>query len=481
MNIKDAHFEQPISNSQINLRIISVILVVQFATMISADLVLPDINPYIETFLSSVFLVAVILPFTYFFVIKPFVISRNNVIGELRDHQDNFEEKVHSRTKELEKSQNDVSLLLDSVADAIVYIDENQNITQFNNNAKVFFGYDEGEIVGRPLIEIFPSKAKNNHNKKFNKYFDSVRINSKLKLRGNMHARRKNGDKFPAEITMSKINANGKNLYSIIVNDITKREKYEQSLVKEKEQAEKSDQEKSEFLANMTHELRTPMHSIVSFSALGLKKIATAPTEKIQQYFQSIHDSANRMLKLINGLLDISKLEANKTVLEYAAVNLKSISEQCLSEIQPQLNDKKLRCELDVHQVVPVSLCDSTKIHQVIINLLSNSVKFSPVSGLIRINISAQMLAPRTKGVEAIPGIQVCVIDQGKGIIKEERESIFNKYTQSKKKENRVGGTGLGLAISKEIIELHKGHIWAEDVSDGGGAVICFQIPINSK
>jgi len=479
MNIEDARFEQPISNTQINLRIIFMIIAVQLFTTISTEIVLPDINPYLETLLDSFFLIIVSSPFIYFFIIKPFIISREHMVGELRDHQESFDEEVYSRTKELEKSRNTATTLLNSVTDAIINIDENQNVIMFNDNAKNCFGYKEDEIIGQPLLKLFPSKAKSNYNKKFQKYFDSVKFNGKLRLRGNIHAKRKNGEKLLVEIVMSRVSQEGKSLYSIIVNDISEREKYEQSLVKAKEQAERSDNSKSEFLANMTHELRTPMHSIVSFSALGLKKITSAPTEKLQQYFQSIHDSANRMLKLINGLLDISKLEANKMVLDYAATNLKLIAEQCVSEIQPQMNDKKLRCKLEVDQFVPVSLCDNSKIHQVILNLLSNSIRFSPESGLIRIKITAQMLAPKSNKGDAIPGIQMCVIDQGKGIQTDEQKTIFDKYVQSKKKENRVGGTGLGLAISKEIIELHNGHIWAE--SQEKGAVICFQIPINTK
>ena len=481
MNIKDEHFEQPISNTQINLRIILMILAVQLFTTVSTEIALPNIDPYIEILLDSFFLIVISSPFIYFFIIKPFIVSRDTAMGELRSHQKKFNEEVYSRTKELEKSEDAANMLLDSVTDAIVYIDEDQNIVKFNQNAKTCFGYDEAEIIGNPLHKIFPSKTKSNYDKKFQKYFDSVKSNDKLKLRGNIHARRKNGDKFPAGIIMSKTIGDERSVYSIIVNDNTKREKYEQSLIQAKEKAETSNNSKSEFLANMTHELRTPMHSIVSFSALGLKKITSAPTEKLQQYFQSIHDSANRMLTLINGLLDISKLEANKMVLDYAATNLRFISEQCLNEIKPQMNDKKLRCELDVDQVVPVTLCDNSKIHQVILNLLSNSVKFSPVSGLIRIKITAQMLRPKSNKGEAIPGIQICIIDQGRGIQEGEQKTIFDKYAQSKKKENRVGGTGLGLAISKEIVELHNGYIWAENDSQEKGAKICFQIPINTK
>jgi len=481
MNIEDELFEQPISNTQINLRIIFMILSVQIFTTVSTEFVLPNIDPYIETLLDSFFLIIVFSPFIYFFIVKPFSVSRDAAMVKLKNHQHRINEEVYSKADEFEKRESSLNILLDSITDAIVYIDEDQHIIEFNQKAIKCFGYDEKEIVGIPLQKIFPNKEKSNYERKFKKYFDSIKLNEKLKLRGNIQARRKNGNKFPAGIVMSKVIKEGRSVYSIIVNDNTKKEKYEQSLIQAKENAEASNDSKSEFLANMTHELRTPMHSIVSFSALGLKKITSAPTEKLQQYFQSIHDSAHRMLSLINGLLDLSKFEAKKMVLDYAATNLRFISEQCLKEIRPQMNEKKIRCELEVEQVVPVTLCDNAKIHQVILNLLSNSIRFSPVAGMIRIKITAQMINHKSNKGDAIPGIKICVIDQGKGIQEGEEKSIFDKYIQSKNKENRVGGTGLGLAISKEIVELHNGYIWAESDHQEKGAKICFQIPVNTE
>jgi len=481
MNIQESYLEQPISSTQINVKIISAILLVQIFTMVSAEIAMPDIDPYIETLFASILFVVIASPVIYFFIAKPLVMSRKYVENKLRAHQEDFEQQVFSRTRELEASESHKSKLLDSVADAILYIDDNQNIVMYNKNAELLFGYKSKEIVGQSLLELIPIKSKTSHNAKFEQYFDKVKTNSKLKLRGTILAKPKSGSTLSVEICMTQMKMDGKVLFSIIIHDVTTRVKHEHSLIKAKEKAEHSDQEKSEFLAKMTHELRTPMHSIVSFSALGIKKITSAPTEKLQQYFQSIHDSGQRMLKLINGLLDISKMEANKMVLQYAAGNLRTISEKCLGEIHSQLQDKKLKYELNVHEVVPVSLCDKEKIHQVILNLLSNSMKFSPRSGVIRINITAQMLPPKTKKDQATPGIQLCVSDQGKGIAKEELKTIFDKYVQSKNNDKRVGGTGLGLAISKEVIELHKGYIWAEQAADGHGAVICFQIPINTR
>ena len=478
MNIQQSQFKQSISSAQINIRVVSVILMVQIITLISIKVVLPDIDFYSEVLLGTFFLIVIACPVIYFYVIKPLIIASNLVEKKLRDYQDTFEKRVSHRTRELEESDSHKSELLDSVTDAIIHVDDKKNIVMYNNKSERLFGYTGDEIIGKSLHEIIPINSNESHNKKFQRYLNSVKSNSKLKLRGIIQAKHKNGKVFPVEICMMKMDDN--DLYSIIVNNISKRREYEHSLIKAKEKAEKSNRDKSSFLAYITHELRNPMQSILGFSDLGLKKIASASTDNLQKYFQSIHDSANRMLKLINDLLDMSKLEANKMQLEYGAVNLQVITEKCLSEVHSQLKDLKLRYKINVQEVIPVSICDKEKIHQVILNLLSNSIRFSPPSGLIRIDITSRLIVPDNKTTKAIPGIQLCVSDQGKGIAKDERKTIFNKYIQSKKNQH-AGGTGLGLAISKEIIELHNGKIWVEDEIDEEGTILCFQIPVNAK
>ena len=164
-------------------------------------------------------------------------------------------------------------------------------------------------------------------------------------------------------------------------------------------------------------------------------------------------------------------------VLQYAAENLKSIIESCLKELHPQLAEKRIEYNINLKNIIPVAQCDKLKIHQVIINLISNSIKFSPDKGIININISSDHFS-KSKKMNSITAIQLCVIDQGPGINSNETKTIFNNYVQSKNNNNQVEGTGLGLAICKEIIELHNGNIWAESNVTYRGGVVCFLIPI---
>lgn len=246
--------------------------------------------------------------------------------------------------------------------------------------------------------------------------------------------------------------------------DITAR-KDSESLSIAKESAEKSNRSKSEFLANMSHELRTPMHGILSFSKFGVKKSETASREKLHQYFTNIQTSGHRLLALLNDLLDLSKIEVGKMEMAPSDNDLVALFESCHLEQQQRVDDLDLTIHYEQSASPVVGHFDPVRIGQVITNLLSNAIKFSPRGGAINIvtKIDEQQL---------IFSIQ----DQGLGIPDDEIETIFDAFVQSSKTKTGAGGTGLGLAISKQIIEIHKGKIWAENSHDGG-ALFTFIIP----
>jgi len=239
-------------------------------------------------------------------------------------------------------------------------------------------------------------------------------------------------------------------------------------LIVAKEQAESANVMKSEFVANISHELRTPMHAILSFSRFGIKKIKTAPLEKIEEYFVKIEQSGIRLLALVNDLLDLSKLEAGKFELNISDENLVSIAKHVLSESELILREKNIQLELDVRVENTDLQCDSAKIEQVIRNLLSNAVKFTPADKQIRIAIDELN--------NNHDFLEFKVEDEGVGVPDEELASVFDKFIQSSKTKNGAGGTGLGLPISKKIIELHSGKIRVGHAPKGG-AIFWFEIP----
>ena len=245
-----------------------------------------------------------------------------------------------------------------------------------------------------------------------------------------------------------------------------------QDLELAKEVAETANLAKSQFLANMSHELRTPMHAILSFASFGLEEIDTAEKEEQLKYFSRIKDSGNRLLTLLNNLLDLSKLESGK--MEYAMQqnDLRKTLESALKEVEGLMQKKHLSCVVEDTRSVPTSIYDNNRIMQVISNLLSNAIKFSPENSTISALIDTTIIPGSD-----ISAVRLQVRDQGMGIPETELEVVFDKFIQSSKTRTGAGGTGLGLAICKEIIAGHEGYIWASN-NETGGACFTFLLPI---
>lgn len=234
-----------------------------------------------------------------------------------------------------------------------------------------------------------------------------------------------------------------------------------------KKMAEAANNSKSTFLSNISHELRTPMHGILSFASFGIKKHATANPDKILDYFQKIRRSGETLLTLLNDLLDLAKLESGKITYKFRPANLNSLIDIVREEYNSLALEHNLtiRCEhLEANEKITL---DADKIRQVLHNLLNNAIKFSPEGGTIDV-IS----------FKKADSIVVSIRDQGAGIPGNELESIFDKFVQSSKNKASADGTGLGLPICREIIAAHKGRIWAENNPDIG-ANLSFEIPLS--
>ncbi|MBU3915656.1 HAMP domain-containing histidine kinase, partial [bacterium] len=248
-------------------------------------------------------------------------------------------------------------------------------------------------------------------------------------------------------------------------------------LRKAKEDAEHANSAKSEFLANISHELRNPMHHILSYSKYGVEKIDTVAKEKSLHYFTQIRKSGERLMQLLNDLLDFSKMEANKMDYKMSDNNLLQVVNDVVKEFEPTAREKELAIEIE-NMDTPVSMkFDEYRISQVIRNLLSNSLRYSPEGRNITVSLNKKAFAEE---LEMLPAMHVSVRDQGVGIPEGELSFIFDKFTQSSKTKTGAGGTGLGLAICEEIIKAHSGEIWAENNPEGG-ATFNFVLPLEKN
>jgi len=241
----------------------------------------------------------------------------------------------------------------------------------------------------------------------------------------------------------------------------------QRELVKKGRELAEASQAKSEFLAHMSHELRTPLNVIIGFSELMLDGVPGEVNEEQSQCLTDIENSGQYLLSLINGILDLSRIEAGKMELKLRNIDLPSIIASLKSEVLPMLVKKKHSLEVVMEEGLPLVRVDKDKIRQVLINLLSNATKFTPDGGKLKVEAARDDSWCR-----------VSVIDNGIGIKKKNQRRIFNPFCQAKDPLVREkSGTGLGLTISQQIIENHGGRFWVES-EYGKGSRFNFTLPL---
>ena len=256
----------------------------------------------------------------------------------------------------------------------------------------------------------------------------------------------------------------------IFSEDITERKKAEHSLIEAKMLAEHNNRIKSEFLANMSHELRTPLTAVIGFSDILQEGTVGELTEKQLGYINNINKGGKHLLEIINGILDLSKVEAGKMDLECEDFIISKIIDETLNSMSSLSVRKNIKFILE-NNVDEMNIhADKAKLRQILYNLLTNAIKFTPENGEVSVSID-----------KTDNGIQVSVKDTGIGIPAEMQEEIFSPFTQvDASSKRRYGGTGLGLALVKKFVEMHNGKVWLES-EEGKGSTFTFTIENQKK
>lgn len=260
--------------------------------------------------------------------------------------------------------------------------------------------------------------------------------------------------------------------YISIRTDITHQKQVEADLAKAVEKAMAASQAKSEFLANMSHEIRTPMNGVLGM----LQLIEEEPlNEASQDYVQTALGSGRALLRILNDILDVSKIEAGKLDLEHHMFDWPKFFKETLSSIELQAKQKGLNFRIDVDPNIPQSLCgDETRIGQILINLAGNALKFTEKG---EVAVSCRLVAERQDDVE----VEIEVSDSGVGMTEAQQNSIFHAFSQADMSINRrFGGTGLGLTISQSLAHIMGGKIWVQS-QFGQGTQFFVRIPVDKK
>ena len=232
-------------------------------------------------------------------------------------------------------------------------------------------------------------------------------------------------------------------------------------------QLETANKHKSEFLANMSHELRTPLNAIIGFSEVLLERLFGELNEKQDDYLKDIHSSGKHLLQLINDILDLSKVEAGRMDLEPSAFDVPAAIANAMTLVRERAQRHEITLVQNADDGLGEIVADERKFKQILLNLLTNAVKFTPDGG--RIEVRA-----RGEGDNVV----VAVHDTGIGIAPEDQEAVFEEFRQvGRNYTNKQEGTGLGLALTRKFVELHGGRIWLES-EPGKGSTFTFTIPM---
>ena len=372
--------------------------------------------------------------------------------------------RVEDRLRESEEKSR---VFMETASDLMNITDKDGKITYVNDSMARTLGYSKEELIGMHITQLL---SKESLEKDFKPNWGKFLTNGKISLEATFLT--KEGKEIYCEMKAVAV-YDGDGNYAggrAVHRDITERKRMEQELVEDGRKLEQASQAKSEFLASMSHELRTPLNAVIGFSEIMLDGVAGEISDEQRDYLTDILESGEHLLKLINDVLDLSKVEAGKMELRVESLNLADIVTETSQTVSTLLDDKKLELRVNLQEGLPSVSADRTRLKQVFLNLLSNAIKFTPSGGEIAI-----------EGSSKDEWCYVSVVDNGIGISKEDQERIFQPFVQGKTPpEQAKEGTGLGLTLSREFIEACGGRIWVES-EYGKGSRFTFTLPLTKE
>jgi len=372
----------------------------------------------------------------------------------------------------LRQSEERLRLTLETALDAIITIDAEGCITGWNPQAEKTFGWTREEVAGKQLSEtIIPERDREAHENGL-RHFQQTGEGPILRKRIELMALDRSGREFPVELSITPAIVDGRAHFTAFLRDITDRKKAEAVLRESEARLSAASRAKDDFLAALSHELRTPLNPVLLLAS----ESAEDPTlpESVRANFASIRNNVELEARLIDDLLDLTRITSGKLGLHLGHVDFHKVLQNALSTVRAEMDRKRIELTLKLGATQNQIIGDEVRLQQIFWNLLKNAVKFTPECG--RITVETCVL-PETNT------LAVRIIDTGIGMTTEEIERVFYAFSQGDHANgsgsHRFGGMGLGLAIARRLVELHSGAIHADSAGRGKGATFVVKLPIS--
>ncbi len=419
--------------------------------------------------------------------------AQNAIIGYLLIGTDNTaRQQVEEERMKLDQRLRDQHFytrsLLESSVDALMTTDPRGIITDVNKQMEALTGCTRDELIGAPFKNSFtdPGRAEAGIKRVLN---EGKVTNYELT------ARARDGTQTVVSYNATTFHDRDRRLQGVFAaaRDMTELKRFEQTLQQKNVELEDASRMKSEFLANMSHELRTPLNAIIGFSEVLRDGLIGEMTDQQRGFIGDIFGSGKHLLALINEILDLSKVEAGKMMLDLEPVLVSSLFVNCLSIVREKAATRRIRLEMDASEDLGSMQADARKVKQIVYNLLSNAVKFTPEGGQVtlRANRVARAEVGQPSGCrtgrsfpladnEFAEFLRISVTDSGIGISPEGLAHLFRPFSQiDSGLARKFEGTGLGLAMVKLLAELHGGAVAVES-APGEGSCFTVWLPLRA-
>jgi len=395
------------------------------------------------------------------------------LVTEVKDEKESFWiasfrdlEARAAAEEELRASEARFRAAVETLGEGLIITDVADVITYVNSRMCQLSGYAAAEMISRPVTELLVPEDEQGA------YRDHVRLQG-LSEQYEIALQRKDGTRFWAEITATTFRAPDGRVVGTLaaVMDVSDRKRIQEELVAAVDASEDASRAKSAFLANMSHELRTPLNAVIGYSEMLMEEAHDRQLANFVPDLDKIHSAGKHLLRLINDILDLSKIEAGKMELFPELFEVPAIVREVSATIRPLAerrgNVLEFRCDDDVH----LMRADLTRVRQVLLNLMSNASKFTE-NGRVALHVD------RT-GINGAPWMRFRVMDTGIGMAPEQIAKLFQAFAQADASTTRkYGGTGLGLVISRQFCQMMGGEVTVESAA-GRGSTFTVLLPSN--